>query len=439
MKIIDIRPDERTGVFLLIFVMGILMLTSEATFVIATGGFLANIGVRQFPLLWVGDMGIVIIGATLTFPIIDRWPRKRLMSWLLLGMAVVYFVIQLLFALGMPDGYTYPLAYVMAELQFLVIPIVFWALANDFFNLQQTKRLFPIIAASGVVGGIVGNTLAIALSGYFVREGIAPHRFLIFNALAILIAYLVFQALGRLVPVAGRTSRKSSNLKAAFADGWDFIKNIPIFRYLAITMLGMGFALTMVEFLFLERANAGFQGADFNSFFGVFRIVQTVLIVLVQGLLATRLLGRLGLKKIFTLLPGMGLLILFSLLVSPVLVTATIARLLGRTTLFGVEEPSRKSLQGLIPDEKRGRVSTFLDGYLYTFGTILASLILLGLFYLPIENITRIYILLGLFASAIALWSAYRFWLTYDESLLDWRLARRKRGGRMSKLLNFDD
>ena len=35
--------------------------------------------------------------------------------------------------------------------------MVFWNLANDLFNTRQSKRLFPLITAGGVLGGVVGS------------------------------------------------------------------------------------------------------------------------------------------------------------------------------------------------------------------------------------------------------------------------------------------
>lgn len=191
----------------------------------------------------------------------------------------------------------------------------------------------------------------------------------------------------------------------------------------------------------MDVLNDNFSGTQFETFYGLFRIVQTVTIVLIQAFLASRLLTLLELKRIFILLPIICFMIILAAFVFPGVYVIAVGRLVGRSFLFGVDEPSRKSLQGLIPDEKRGRVSSFLDGYLYATGTIVASVLLLLLGWgasagwLPPNVVSWIYLGLGVLVSIISIWAIRRFWQTFDTSMLDWRLARRKR---RSSILDLD-
>jgi len=148
----------------------------------------------------------------------------------------------------------------------------------------------------------------------------------------------------------------------------------------------------------------------------------------------------LDLKRIFTFLPVACVLVILAALLIPGVIAIAVARLFGRMILFGIDEPARKSLQGLIPDEKRGRVSSFLDGYLYASGTIVGSLLLMLLLggvnagWLPAGWDTGLYLSIGGLASLVSVWAVRKLWLSYDTSMLDWRLARRKR---RSSVLDF--
>lgn len=441
MNISNIRPDERRVLILFSLFMLINMLTLDATFVLSTGGFLESIGSNQLPLLWVIDMGLILIGTTIISAVIDRWPRKQLITWIIFGLAIFYLLMRILLSSGVPKGGAYTLLYVVAEQQMMVIPIIFWTMANDIFSIQQTKRFFPWIAASGVIGGIVGNSLAVSLANYFFARGREPHDLLIINALLLLILFIVFQVVGRKVPVNVRRAQEGQTLREMFADGWDFVRNVEVFRYLAIAMVCVGFALTLVEFNFLELLNTNFTGAQFQTFYGFFRIAQTLTIVLVQAFLASQLIKLIELKRIFIILPIVCVLIILAVAIYPAIIVIAIGRLIGRTIGYGVDEPARKSLQGLIPDEKRGRVSSFLDGYLYATGIIIAAALLLLLTWgtksgwLAAEWLSWIYLGAGAVVSLIAIWAARKFWLSYDTSMLDFRLARRKR---RSSVLDLD-
>ncbi len=440
MRILNIRSGEYKAFALFSIIIALNMLTLEATFVVSTRGFLEVIGIVHLPLLWIFDMVLILIGTTIMAAVIDRWPRKEFLRWIILGLAFLYLLIRVLFSLGVPGWGTYPALYVIAEQQMLVIPFVFWALANDLFTIQQTKRLFPMIAASGVVGGIVGNTIAASMARYITTRGGETYELLSLNSVLLLLAFVAYEVLGHKVFTRSDQGRTLGSLRKMFADGWDFVKNVEIFRYLTIVMLGMGFALTLIEYKFLDILNASFQGSDFQSVFGLMRIGQTVVIVTVQILLAGRLLNKFELKRIFMFLPAASLILLIGILVFPGIFMILLARLLGRAALYGLDEPARKSLQGLIPDEKRGRVSSFLDGYLLALGVIGACLFLLVLLWaerggwLPFGWAAWVYLLVGVIVAAGTLWAARKMWLHYDQSMLNFRLARRKRG---SDLIDF--
>jgi len=440
MKILNIRPEESRALLLFSLVMFVNMLTLEGTFVVSTSGFLETIGVTQIPILWIIDMALILLGTTIMSVVIDRWPRKQFLSWIIIGLAIFYLFFRILFSFDVPQWGVYPFLYFIAEQQVLVIPIVFWAMANDIFSIQQTKRLFPLIAASGVLGGIVGNALAVSMANFFASIGRESYELLVLNSFLLLFLFVVYQVIGRRIPSSTRQTRTIGNLRKIFADGWDFVKNVEVFRYLVITMLGMGFALTMIEYHFLDTLIANYQGADFQSFYGIFRIGQTISIVLVQGLLTSRLLNKVELKRIFIFLPVACAILIIGVLAFPGIVAILVVRLLGRTVLFGIDEPSRKTLQGLIPDEKRGRVSAFLDGYMFASSTIVASILLFillwgkGAAWFPTEWATSIYLISGAIASIVAIWAARKMWLLYDQSMLNFRLARRKRG---SSLIDY--
>jgi ATP:ADP antiporter, AAA family len=441
MKISNIRSDERRALILFSLIMLVNMLTLEGSFVVSTSGFLETIGPKQLPLLWIIDMVLVLLGTTAIAAVIDRWPRKQLLGWILFGLAFFFLFIRTLFAYGIPTWGAYPFLYMIAEQQLMVIPIVFWAMANDIFNIQQTKRFFPLIAAAGVIGGVVGNILAVGMANFFSARGQESYEILVINALLLLILFVVYQVLSKDVQSTARQAQEGDTLREMLADGWDFVRNVEVFRYLAIAMLGVGFALTVVELNFLDVLNNYFSGAEFQTFYGLFRIVQTITIVLVQAILASRLLNLLELKRIFLILPIFCIMIILAAFALPGIYAIAVGRLVGRTILFGIDEPSRKSLQGLIPDEKRGRVSSFLDGYLYAAGTILASALLMLLFWgtkvgwLPADISTWIYLGIGGLVSLVSIWAIRKFWISFDTSMLDWRLARRKR---RSSILDLD-
>lgn len=432
-KFLNVRPGEWTSLSMFLLVIAVNMFTLEVTFIISTAGFLSEIGGDQLPILWLVDMIFILLVTVAYSYVIDRGNRVRLLQFLLLGAVLFYIGGRGLFSLGVADWISYPFLYLLAEQQLLLLPIVLWTLANDVFSMSQTLRLFPLIAAAAVIGGVLGNFLVAGSASFMADTSWQSYDLLIVNAVLLLITFIYFLAITPNLNPANRTDKTVKSVKEVLTEGWDFVSNVQSFKYLMIAMLGIGFALTLVEYHFFKLTSATFQGAAFQTFYGTFRVIQTLFVIFLQGVLSKKLIGRFGLKRVFMFLPAAAMALVSTVLLGAGLVGIVLARLFGRVFMYGLDEPARKSLQSMIPDERRGRVSAFLDGYLYASGTIAASLLLIVLLgakqwgWLSEEVIGWVYLGGGLAAAVVAFWAANRLQKVYDTSMLNWRLARRKR------------
>ncbi len=94
-------------------------------------------------------------------------------------------------------------------------------------------------------------------------------------------------------------------------------------------------------------------------------------------MLTSRLINKIGLKNVFIIFPLILLAGLSWILVFPTNLISVIGGLaLPRLARSTIDEPARKSFQALVPAERRGRVSMFMDSYLFAVGAIVGSLIL---------------------------------------------------------------
>jgi ATP/ADP translocase len=192
----------------------------------------------------------------------------------------------------------------------------------------------------------------------------------------------------------------------------------------------------MIQYHFLSTLDNAFaDDLQFQAFYGTYKVGLIIAILLFQWLVTGRLLERIGLKSSFAIFPIILLVAAGSGLALPGIVGATAGVFLITLIELAWDQPSRKSLQGLIPDERRGRVSTFLDSYVLAVTTIIACLILLLLFWissitqLPDQLVTIIYLTVSVAAAAGAVWAAIKLRRVYDQSMLNWRLSRRQRRG----------
>jgi ATP/ADP translocase len=238
--------------------------------------------------------------------------------------------------------------------------------------------------------------------------------------------------------VIRKTAQAKETAQETMREGWDFVTNVPAFRYLVIAILALALCDTIVEFRFLVITDAAFPDrAAYQQFYSLYRLGATLLSFFMQTFFTSQIIARMNLKNVFFIFPVITLLGSAGMFFLPglsVAVTAMIALKMVRET---IDESSRKSFEALVPEERRGRVSTFMDSYLAAIGTILACLVvgiivLIGL--ATGRDLSTVYLAVAIAGSAGAIWSITKMRASYDSSLLNWRLKRRQRGGSASVL-----
>ncbi len=367
--------------------------------------------------------------------VVDRMERVRLIKYLMLAFSIIFLVLRFVFSLGAPDWVSYPILYIITDQIYAVFPLAFWAMVNDQYTAAEGKRLFPIITMGTMIGSILGNGLA-ALSAWMLRQsGEDSTSLLPLGAIILLLGFVLLEVVFSKRTVNARQSREETvDIRQTINVGVDYIKNVPIFSFLALSMLLSGWAFSVIEyhFLFSVDQSVSQDPLQFQAFYGIFKIVLIVSTLLVQALVSGRLMERIGLKSSFIIQPialAVGAILAFLV---PGIYGAAGARYVVRLVQQAWDEPARKSLENLIPDERRGRVSVVIDRYFYDLSTIFTSLVL-GLLLLFGSNeavsqiIIYIYMGLAILASLIAVWAGFRIRAKYDESMLDWRLARSRR------------
>ena len=435
-RLVNVRPGEWKLVFSMLSLLAINMMVLEVSEVVATTGFIASVGTAQVPWLWIADMFVILLSVGAYAAIVDRQPRVRLVSWLYAGFGLSYLVILSLFVSGISTWLNYFLLYLLADQQYILFPLAFWALANDLYTMSESKRLFPLIAAGTAIGSIMGNTVAAGAATVLGRPELSSVGLLALDGLMCVIGLIAVRLLFRARTIRARRSTSADGRgRETFRIGLDFVKKVPIFRYLAIAMFLAGLCLTIIEYNFLFTVDQVFgqDSARFQAFYGAYKVVTIVSTLLFQWLIAGRLLGKIGLKSAFLVLPASLVAAAGMALGLRGILGGVGGRFLARLVQRGLDEPSRRSLQGLIPDERRGSVSAFLDSYLYAVATLVGCAVLVVLAWLassgklPGEMVPLVYLLVGALAALGAVWAALRLRATYDVSMLNWRLARSRR------------
>jgi AAA family ATP:ADP antiporter len=428
----NLRPRETA----IVLVLGLILLCNSVAVqisgIISVSNFLSTGGVNYFPIVWLVDYLLILLIAALQSLIVDRFNRLSLMRGMIFGFALVFTFLRVLFIFRVPGWLNYSLLYLLAEQQDLFVPLVFWILANDIFDMAQTKRLFPLIASWGFAGKLLGIGITAASSGLLTQLDIKPEEMLTLNILIYMLVFLLI--MGGLSNVKLRQTRqKSETVRETLSEGWNFVRDVPSFRYLMLAILALSLCDVIIGFHFYVVSDSVFSDpASYQRFFSFYRLAVTLAGFLMQSFLSSRIINRINLKNTFLILPFTTLASAASMIAMPGIVSGVGGMSVLSLTRDTITESARKAFQALVPEERRGRVSMFMDSYLPAGGIIVGSLatgliVFTGLLF-DIPNTFYVYLAGAVLAALFSIWAIFRMRAVYDSSLLNWRLKRRQRG-----------
>ena len=436
-KLLRLQDGEAGPVFILGAILFINFAAMGIVKVVSVSGFLSEVSGHYILLVWAVDMGLLVFATAIQSLIIDKFKRVSLLGGLIIGIGALYALLSLTFSIpGFPREISYTLLYLLTDQQWLIFPLVFWALVNDIYSPAQGRRLLPLIGSFAFIGTIVG--LGVVQLDSSLSFG--PVALLLFNAVIFAFAWALL-----FFYVRKQTIRQKTQPRITFTDaisgGWDYIRSVPTFRALSIAMIAAGVTITILLYDVLVDASLKF-GANFQSFYALYSLVIAVVSVLVQ-FFSGKIIEKLGIRDSFAILPGMMLVGSVVSFFVPGIWGSAPAQGVVRVALETVDQSTRKAYQALVPDEKRGRVSLFIDSYLPSFGTILGSLIAFGIISWGIASGTRFEVFsainmgIAILGAVISVVAFFVMRAAYEKSLLSWQMKRRSRGSSVLDQLDF--
>jgi ATP/ADP translocase len=430
-RIFRLQPQDG----MLVFVFGFLIfgnsLARQVSNIASVSGVLDVEGPNALLVVLIIDYIFIFIVGALQSLFIDRFNRVHMIAYVSFGFALVFILLRAMFWIQAPEWLNYSAMYLVAEQQFVLFPLIFWVLANDVFTFSQAKRLFPLIASLSFVGKLVGIALAGISPILFTALRLVGEDILLFNALIYIISSVLI--LTTLTKINLRDfTKQTESLKETLSEGFAFVRNVLSFRYLMIAILFLAVADTIIEFRFwVITASAFPDHLAYQNFYSLYRLIVTLAGFGIQSLVTSRLTNNIQLKNVLLIFPFVAFFASGSMLLFASLVAATVGGMfMVKLTRETVDDSSRKSFQALVPEERRGRVGTFMDSYLTSVGTILGA-VLTGIIVLigqwSGKDLGLVYLAIAFSASIVAVWATFSMRSVYEKSLLNWRLKRRQR------------
>jgi len=323
-------------------------------------------------------------------------------------------------AVGSASGRVF---YVWFSVFNLFSTMVFWALMADRFSLEQSKRIFGIIAVGGTLGAIFGPWLA----GQLVAPlGTAAMLLVsaVFLGLAVVAAWLVARLQPEVAQKVAESSPASVDRGVIGGNAWAGISAVfrsPYLLGISSYVLLMTVIGTFLYFTRLAMVAAAADDTDARTaiFANIDLLTQIVTLVL-QMIVTGHIMKRFGVSVALILLPIVVSFGFIGLAMAASFAVLILFEASFRAVQRAITRPARETLFTVVTREEKYKSKAFTDTFVYRGGDVVGAWTEGGLRALGLG-------LVGLASVAIPLavvWAGLGLWLGRQQTRVTQSRAR---------------
>jgi AAA family ATP:ADP antiporter len=309
-----------------------------------------------------------------------RVNRIRLISWVTL-----FFIsnLALFYSLGMAGTQIGIAFFLWVGIFNGLIVAQFWAFANDIYDEDQGKRLFPVVGVGASLGAWLGAEAAEDLFDRF-DPAAAPYQMMLVAAAGLAVCIGISHIVHRR-EAARAAARQDQPEKALSKEGG--FRLILAQRYLmliAILVFLLNTVNTTGEFILGKVVAADAQaqtgggpemGAVIGRFYGDFFGWVNLLGFLFQLFLVSRIFKYIGVRGTLFILPCIALGSYGLLVAMPILGVIRIAKILENSTDYSINNTARRALFLPTSREAKYKAQAVMETLVWRAGDMMQALI----------------------------------------------------------------
>ena len=373
---LDIHEKE---ISLFLWTMALLFLVRSSGIILnnyAETAFLKRFGVEFMPIATMINAVVTVLIMGFMAGLIQRFPGPGLLGVMFLFCGGSVFGLRLMIPLGL--DVIYPTLFILKALYELLIAMLFWNLANDLFNTRQSKRLFPLISAGGVLGQILGSFSTPLLASWLYVDNL-------------LVVYLVISAAGAVLVwgmknrfpallMSHRTEpaeKQQRSLLKEIQGIWPLLKESTLLRIMIVLTFMPNVVIPIMNYQFNYAIDSQFASETaLIHFFGYFRGGLNIISLIIL-LFVGKIYGRWGLPVALMFHPFNYILAFMAFLFRFDIFSAAYARMSTNILRTTINIPANAIIMGLFPETYRSMVRPFLRGTVVRIALFLGSSLIL--------------------------------------------------------------
>ena len=368
-------------------------------------------GIEAIRWLFVGTVLVTLLVNPLFGLLVSRFRRLAFISatYLFFVVGLLGFHALLVFAPARVGEHSGQVFYVWFSVFNLFATMLFWALMVDRFSLEQSKRLFGVIAVGGTLGAIFGPWLASVLA-----RPLGTPALLLVAAAFLVLALAAAWWLTRLTidPDAGGRAGGSPPDEHAVIGGsaWEGFRAVARSRYLLSICAYVLILAVMATFIYFTRLQmVAALGTDLDMRTTVFARIDMatqIATLALQAVVAGHLMKRLGTSVTLALLPATAALGFLGLAIVGSIAALVVFEATFRAVQRGIMRPARETLFTVVTRAERYKAKAFIDTLVYRTGDVVGAQTegLLGRLGMGLAALASFAVPLALVWMALGLW-----------------------------------
>ncbi len=366
--------------------IGLFMWTAVLLFVVRTSGMLLNnyaetaflkrFGVEFMPVVTMLNAIATLLIMGLMAGLLQRVAVSRLLAFQFLFCGLTIILVRAVVPLGI--DLIYPALFMLKSQYEVLLAMLFWNLANDLFNTRQSKRLFPLITAGGVIGQILGSFGTPALVKWLRFDNLL----VVYTAVTFLGGSLVWVMMRRfptLLTLSSKQKRTQNNISAGqrFKTIGKMLKSSVLLKIMVVLTFMPNVVIPILNYQFNYAIDSYYASETgmiifFSYFRGILNIINLIILLFVG-----KIYGRWGLPVALMFHPFNYILAFMAFLLRFDLIAAIYARMSTNIIRITINTPANAVLTGLFPETYRSMVRPFLRGTVVRLALLLGSALIL--------------------------------------------------------------
>jgi ATP/ADP translocase len=374
-RLIDLRRGERRKTILMAASIMTIVAAYMMVKAVRDAVFLAKFSLEAKALVSIGLALCAGLGTALITRLCHGRTRLRVIFLTNVAVAVSLIALWLALVVHMPGSAA--ALYIWSSFFGLVIIANFWLLANELYDARAAKRLFALLGAGAIVGGIVGGLVTHALAEVIGAINLLP----VIGGGLLVSAFLAWGAASG-AGLAPSAAGAGGERPPPFAEGFRLLRRHHYLRLVAVLLLLSTLATTLIDYQIqgVVRAHFGADRDAMAAFFGWITSLLSAASLVVQLLVTARFIKRFGVTPALFVLPltiflGAGAIALHAALAIPALFVATTAKIGDGGVRFSLDKAAMELLYMPVPSQVKGQAKPVIDTFVDRLGTAVTGVV----------------------------------------------------------------